>query len=271
MIDKETQALIKQGLIDPSEATWKELTESKKKKKRNLPTSVDVEADMNFFNNAMGIGGVSVSEGKEKYPKVIKEGGVSRLYSKIKGKNTFAIIGSQDKDTREDRSEELNKLIKDYQEKHKFNGYNYIKGRYKYQDGSEGEENSALIYNISKQDALDMGKALNQETILWKDPDFFGYIRVDDGSEDMSFDGGLSFDKETIDNIGASSQLTSKGWHLNRNPKNKNTPYVFEAYLQDSPKGSGYACYLHEYLIDSYSSDEEELESMSWAIDYNKL
>lgn len=183
--------------------------------------------------------------------KEIKEGGLSRLYSHIKGKNSFAIIGSQDKDTRESREKELDALVKDYSRKGKIHGYNYLKGSYTYENGEQDYENSIILYNVDKDIALDIGKKLNQETILWKDKDFFGYIKVDDGSVDMEFDGGLSFDDETIKYIGASSQLAGKGWHLKRNPKNKSTPFVFETYLVIPALHSGY---VSEYLIDSYNS-----------------
>lgn len=189
--------------------------------------------------------------------KIIKEGGLSRLYSHIKDKDTFAIIGSQDKDTKEDRSAELRTLVHKLSRAGKIGGYNYIKGHYTHKDGTEGDEYSLIIYNIDKQTALDIGRALNQETILWKDDSFIGYIKTTNGTIDMSFDGGMSFDDAIIADIGASSQLTNKGWTLNKKLKNKNTPFVFESYLIIPSAHTGF---VGEYLIDKYEYKGDIME-----------
>ena len=98
--------------------------------------------------------GVSENKIKKIEHKRIDEGGLSRLYGHIKDQNTFAVIGSQDKDTGEDRSDKLLNLVGDLSRKGKVKGYNWLLGKYVYDDGRLGEENSLIVYNITKEDAL---------------------------------------------------------------------------------------------------------------------
>lgn len=214
--------------------------------------------------------------------KRIDEGGLSRIYNHIKDDGTFAVIGSQDKDTGEDRSSELRDWvrssrieIKDENNKVtktipiKLQGFNWIKGTYKYENGTqEAVENSMMIYNISKEDALKLGKALNQETILWKDPDFFGYIYVENGEvpdwNKGGFKGNMSFDKSKIDDIGGSSALVGRGWSLPKNRRSKNAPFVYECFLLEPALQKGY---VSEYLIDSYDFEENNMENKNFVIE----
>lgn len=199
--------------------------------------------------------GVSENKIKKIEHKRIDEGGLSRLYGHIKDQNTFAVIGSQDKDTGEDRSDKLLNLVGDLSRKGKVKGYNWLLGKYVYDDGRLGEENSLIVYNITKEDALEIGKKLNQETILWKDPNFFGYIYVDTQEvpewNKGGFKGLMSFDKDKIKDIGGSSQLVKKGWSLNKDKlKSKSAPFVYECFLVEPAMKTGY---VSEYLIDSYN------------------
>ena len=58
-------------------------------------------------NSDIASGSVGESRINKIEHKRIDEGGLSRLYNHIKDQDTFAVIGSQDKDTGEDRSNEL--------------------------------------------------------------------------------------------------------------------------------------------------------------------
>ena len=112
--------------------------------------------------------------------KKINEASYSRIYQHAKDSGTFAIVGSEDKDTHQDRYNELKQLVKTYEHNYEHLGYNRLAGTYKYQDtGEVANEKSLIIYGISKEDALKIAKAINQESIIWKDATFFGIIDAD--------------------------------------------------------------------------------------------
>ena len=110
------------------------------------------------------------------------EASYSKIYQHTQDDNTFAIIGSEDKDTEENRKRELYDLVKKYQDKiGKRLGFNKVDGAYTYQDNNNNEkrvalEDSLIIYDIDKQGALNIARQLNQESIVWKDKDFFGIL-----------------------------------------------------------------------------------------------
>ena len=110
-----------------------------------------------------------------------QEASYSRIYQHTQDDSTFAIIGSEDKDTGENRKRELYDLLKKYKEKSGQRlGFNQVNGVYTYQDGNQekkvAQEDSLIIYDIDKQGALDIANAINQESIVWKDPSFFGIL-----------------------------------------------------------------------------------------------
>ena len=119
----------------------------------------------------------------------INEGGLSRLWQHTQGNGEFAIIGSQDKDTRKDRSRELYRKLSKINDKYKIS-WKHLRGSYTYKDGSVGEEKSVIIFNIKKEDALKLGKDLNQETIIWHDDNFFGFLKPN-GEVDGKFSADL--------------------------------------------------------------------------------
>lgn len=123
------------------------------------------------------------------------EASYSRIYQHTQDDSTFAIIGSEDKDTKQDRSTELYNIVRDYTYKRgKAIGFNKVNGTYTYQkdDNSKPEkqtayEKSLILYDIDKQTALDIANEINQESIIWKDPNFFGLLYAD-GSVMGEFD-----------------------------------------------------------------------------------
>lgn len=162
--------------------------------------------------------------------KELTEASLSRLWQHTKGKSTFAIIGSQDQDTKESRLPELVDEIRVLSRNKAGIGYNYIEGTYTYENGEIGTEDSIIIYNLSKGDALNIGRKLNQETVIWKDENFFGMIKCGDGSVDFEFDNkdkNMNFSPDAIKQF--SSRLRGKG-HA------KNAPFVFELYLREHNK-----------------------------------
>ena len=113
------------------------------------------------------------------------EANYSRIYQHTQDDSTFAIIGSQDQDTGENRKRELYNLIKKYQDKTNSRiGFNKVDGTYTYQNGNQEKkiaiEDSVIVYNIDKQGALDIANKINQESIVWKDHDFFGILYTND-------------------------------------------------------------------------------------------
>lgn len=162
---------------------------------------------------------------------IFNEDGISRILSHVNDDDTFAIIGSQDKDTKENRFDELLSLIRSVASKEKKIGWKYLEGTYTYEDGTTGLENSIIVYNISKEDALRIAKLLNQESIIWKDKDFFGFL-TSDGIEDGELGRGMSFDKDKASMYG--SKLLGK--------HNKAKAFVFEV-LESSIKGNMFSKY----------------------------
>ena len=172
---------------------------------------------------------------------IILESGLSRIWQHTKDGGTFAIIGSDEK-TKDgkhiDRSEDLIHMIYDNRKtKNRVSGYNYIRGSYTYDDGVITYENSIIVYNISKEDALRIASDLGQEAITWKDPDFFGIIKVPNGEVDIEFANGvknMNFSDDAIKAVGGSSLLVGKKWK--ERGVNSEKPFVFEAYLLQPDK-----------------------------------
>ena len=156
----------------------------------------------------------------------LEEASLSRLYQHTKDKDTFAIIGSQDQTTREDRSKELLGKVKNVSSKYPKIGFNKLEGTYTYEDGTQGIENSLIIYNIPKDEALNIADELNQESIIWKDGDFFGFLKPD-GQEDGTFDNqdkNMSFD----------DKITSMYGSKLKGNNNSSKPFVFECCLVET-------------------------------------
>lgn len=150
----------------------------------------------------------------------LNEVGLSRILDHVKDKGTFAVIGSQDKDTKKSRYFELIELIRKLPYRV---GWNNLKGTYTYDDGTTGFEDSLIIYNIKKEDAVRIGREINQESIIWKDEDFFGFLDQN-GNEDGTLNRGISFNSDDVKLYG--SKLLGK--------HNNAKPFIFEASLIES-------------------------------------
>lgn len=95
----------------------------------------------------------------------------------------FALISSSLLDYSEDdevnKYQELRKDVKDM-------GYGFImlNGGWKYDNGTITmvPEKSVLISDIPKKEAIELGKKYGQEAIIFKDKNFFGTIKTEDGS-----------------------------------------------------------------------------------------
>ena len=157
-----------------------------------------------------------------------------------KGKNTFAIIGAQDKDTLEDRRDELISKVSEMSQKNRGKiGYMYLFGRYEYENGELAEELSIMIIGITKEKAISICKELNQELIIWRDDNFFGFLDCN-GNESGEFttnEKNMSFSDEDIELMG--SRLAK---HKNKNQL-KWFKFVLERFVpikSNSIKNMGY-------------------------------
>ena len=233
---------------------YDKIEKSKHKKQKFEIGRGDPKQAMNFFNTASTTGQPSTSPTggmgeavetevsrkiERNLPKVkrdrttkesvqLNEVGLSRIIDHIKDKKSFAIIGSQDKDTKESRYNELLQLLRKIPYRV---GWNNLEGTYTYDNGEVGSEDSLIIYNIKKEDALDIAKKINQESIIWKDENFFGFLTAE-GEEDGNFGGSLSFDKDAVKAFG--SKL--KGKHNNAKG------FVFESSLVETTnRGSNFS------------------------------
>ena len=153
---------------------------------------------------------------------ILNEASYSRIYQHTQDDSTFAIIGSEDKDTGANRKRELYDLLRQYKEKSGLRlGFNQAKGVYTYQDGNQekkvAQEDSLIIYDIDKQGALNIADAINQESIVWKDPNFFGILYTNgtvmtefdnQAGNNMNFTGaesagfGTKLNNDNISNLG---------------------------------------------------------------------
>ena len=147
---------------------------------------------------------------------ILTEASLGRIHSKVNDPNvSFAVIGTNDRDTHKNRwSEFRDKMLNLNNSLGKTFGYNIFKGNYTYEDGTTTEEFSAIVYDIPKDVALKIARELNQESIIWKDKDFFGFIYITTGREDNIFkDRSMSFD-EMLSKIHGSKLLRDDKWFL---------------------------------------------------------
>ena len=134
----------------------------------------------------------------------VEEASYGRIYQHTRDNGTFAIIGSEDKDTHKSRYDELKSLIKEYEKKYGHLGYNRLSGTYQYQlTGEKVSEKSVIIYDIELKDALSIAKKINQESIIWKENTFFGIIDVQGGVLERFKKSALNFSKAIKNGIGS--------------------------------------------------------------------
>ena len=145
--------------------TQDELEEDKKKKPK--VTNADVEADMEFFNDAMGMGNVSISEsGESKAKRLFKH---PKFSQKIR---TFAILTfynqdkkTQTKEVNKEQQKELKKILSNSDETERIlkqkTPYYKVKGKY------DNVEQSFIIYNISLEEAKSLAKTGKQQSFIF--------------------------------------------------------------------------------------------------------
>jgi hypothetical protein len=162
---------------------------------------------------------------------ILNETSYSRLYQHTQDYGTFAIIGSEDQTTKEDRSKELYDEVRDITYKNKGHiGYNKADGTYQYVNEETGKkeqitfEKSLIVYGINKDDALKIANDINQQSIVWKDTDFFG-ILYSNGSV------MCEFENEVGKNMSATgAEEAGYGTKL-KNDKRTKLGYKFEGHI----------------------------------------
>lgn len=165
------------------------------------------------------------------------ESNLSRIWQKkTKNRKQFAIIGSVDKDTGVDRYCELRSMVGDLSLKNRNQhiGWVNLKGTYTYENGITSEKMSLLIDNITKEQALYIAQKINQESIIYKDEKFFGFLDMDGNSigQFSNDEKNMSFSSEHTKLFG--SKLNSR--------HNKGQPFLFKMeklspkYAQSSVK-----------------------------------
>lgn len=141
--------------------------EEEDKKKKPKVTNADVEADMKFFNDAMGMGNVSISEsGESKAKKLFKH---PKFSQKIR---TFAILTfynqdkkTQTKEVNKEQQKELKKILSNSDETERIlkqkTPYYKVKGKY------DNVEQSFIIYNVSLEEAKSLAKTGKQQSFIF--------------------------------------------------------------------------------------------------------
>ncbi len=169
-----------------------------------------------------------------------EEASLSRLLQHTKNKNSFAVIGSQDKDTKKSRFSELKSLVSRLRNKISNLGFNYLEGTYTYEDGEQGIEDSLIVYNIPKDDALDIAKQINQESIIWKDDNYFGFLDTNGNEEGTFSKNSLTFD----------NQITSMYGSRLKSGNGYKPAFAFECKLiETDTKGSTFSKQLQSHIV----------------------
>ena len=173
----------------------------------------------------------------EDFENELNEGGLSRILTHLKDDVNFAIIGTRDKDTHKDRSNELSfdlgALKNTLHDRGITIGWKELVGRYTYEDGSVDDETSYIIYNIPKEDALRLASRINQETIIWKDDNFFGFLDMNGNSKWDELGRGMNFSSDDVKSFG--SALSTYG-HKRDYRHNKGVSFIFEMLSVDRGK-----------------------------------
>lgn len=111
---------------------------------------------------------------------------IGQIFRRIDSGEPFAIIGSMD--GKNVGTSKLNELEKKVSKLAIDKGvtYQYTTGRYTMKNGEIIDEPGYILYHITKEDALECAKIINQESIIWNDKDFFGFLYLDGTKEPFS-------------------------------------------------------------------------------------
>lgn len=201
---------------------------------------------------------------------MLREASYSRIYQHTRDNETFAIIGSEDKDTHKSRYEELKSLIKKYERKYGHLGYNRLSGTYQYKlTGEITNEKSVIIYGISKKDALSIAREINQESIIWKENTFFGIIDVKGTILERFKKSAMNFSKAIKQGIGSrlqSDQTRTLGYAFEGNnirKENKDTEVFKMTKKKIIKEGASLEKQISKYLDCDYEELEEQ-DFSSW-------
>lgn len=171
-----------------------------------------------------------------------------RIIQHVESSSTFAVISAYIAEFSEGSNiERHNQLRKDIRSM----GYGYIEmdSGYTYQDtGVTMEEMSFFIPEITRRQALELGRKYDQESIIFKDAKQFAILMSDTGAVDMEFEiergrnGQITFDPETL------KIAFSK---LKKANKNQRKPFAFRAKESIGDYGSNFV--VRAYAIPTRS------------------
>ena len=104
---------------------------------------------------------------------MLNESSLSRILKHLQDDSTFAVISAYNYGLPVKENEKRNSDLKNriHGLKDRKVGYVELKSKWLNLEGEYEEERSLFINNISKEEALKLGKDFKQETILWKDKD----------------------------------------------------------------------------------------------------
>ena len=164
--------------------------------------------------------------------------GIEKLYQLTKDDQSFAIIGSLDQN-RKVHFRDLNETLRAIKPRIPYD--RHYNGLYTYQDGIKKGETLFLLHNIDKTTALEISKKFNIEYMLWKDDDFFGIIKSDDGSVALN----LSYDLQAMQSTESEQRFNNWFTQL-ANEKNIITyERPFNEYNETKQKSDSFLLYRY--------------------------
>ena len=114
------------------------------------------------------------------------------LKKRTRKRDSFAIISGIDKENKQNKYKELFSLISDKTKTH-YSVEGIFIGLIFYHLVTAKDANSAfLACDLSKEDALEIGRKIGAKFIVWKDATFFGILRCADGAVERAFGKGLA-------------------------------------------------------------------------------
>ena len=115
---------------------------------------------------------------KNRNKEELEESSLSRIWQHVTDDNrSFAMISASRGKFSDDgnlaRHEALKNIVRIY-------GYGFVETQGGYREGEDGgeivEEPSLFVPEIPLNDAVELGQFFSQDTVLYKDSDFFGYV-----------------------------------------------------------------------------------------------
>ena len=167
--------------------------------------------------------------------------GIKRFYELTKDDRTFAIIEDLDIQNRKVQFRVFNEILRAIKPRIAYN--RHYSGMYTYRDGIRKGGVLFLLHNVDKATALEVSKKINQEYILWKDDNFFGIIKTDDGSIVLN----LNYDLQAMQSIESEQKFTN--WFTKFANEKKIITYEQPLYEYDKIKRKSDSYLIYRYDV----------------------